>query len=118
MTKFIFLLVIFFYSIAHSKELVQFDCGGTEPNWGLKIRNQRIDYAAPDKEIPNIKVTETKLKDKKIQLKAKSPTGNIFNLEISEDRKCSDGMSEQSSTHLIKFSLDKENFSGCCNLTK
>jgi uncharacterized membrane protein len=118
MKSIILLVYILSFTTARAKEGLNFNCGGTEPNWGLNIRGNEIQFSSPEKNIPKIKLTETKLIGSEIQIKAKSPQGQQLYLQINNDIKCTDGMSENKSTHRIEFTLGKVAYSGCCNQIK
>lgn len=113
-----FVLILFMFGALESwaKKSLQFNCGGFEPSFSLKIRDQKINYSSPSIDPCVAKVIETKFKGKSVQIMAESSQGKALDILITPDANCvSDGIGDKGKeTHKIEFKIDKEVYSGCC----
>lgn len=116
MKNFVLIFFMFVALDSWAKKSLQFDCGGFEPSFSLKIRDQKINYSSPSIEPSAAKVIETKFNGKSVQIIAKSSQGQALDLLITPDANCvSDGIGDKGKeTHKIGFKVDKEVYSGCC----
>ena len=90
------LLSIFATSGSWAKTSLEFDCGGIEPSFSVKIRSKEVSFASPSVELVKMKIVKTKFEGKTIQITAKAETGlATSDLVITPDLNCvADGVGE------------------------
>ena len=117
-------LLFTFSSFAAEKNTYKLTCGGTEPFWSLKIKQQDITFRSPG----NLKATG--YYGAKTTEAAGMSAGYAFQIEASREagkknislsviqagmNGCSDGMSDEVYKFHILAKIDGMILSGCCN---
>lgn len=109
-----------------TSEAKDFDCGGTEPFFNVKIRGKRLEYNDP---LVSSKVKKYNTSGPRDA--AGLSSGNVFTYTDKNKTilltllnstmaggTCSDGMSEQVYSHHLILVQDDHTYYGCCNAVK
>lgn len=96
-----------------------FQCGGTEPFWGMEIKGSKMTYNDPiDNKKTTFNITEKLVPvgtSESFGFVVKANNGKSSVLATVRNVECNDGMSDNKYTHEIMYINGSTVFVGCCN---